>query len=75
MARHYHVVMSQDGFSNDYFSTAYATEEEAEDALRNYVDTDLEDGTVEWECESDERCVEADGEATVEIQPCDLQCD
>lgn len=75
MARHFHVVMSQSGFVNDYFSDAYATEEEAQDALRSYVDTDLEDGAVEWEWESDTRCVEADGEATVEIQSCDLQCD
>lgn len=74
MARHYHVVMSQDGMTNDYFSSAYATEEDAEEALQNYFDTDQEDGTVAWEDDGN-RYVDPESEAYIEIQPCDLQCD
>jgi hypothetical protein len=74
MARHYHVVMSRGGFTNDYFSSAYRTEEEAEVALQNYVDTDLEDRTVVWEW-AEHRYVDPDSEATVEIRSCDRKCD
>jgi len=74
MRKHYHIVTSPNGMCNDYFSVAYATRSEAPDALMLYVDTDLEDGTVDWDQASDDRYVDPDGGATVEVKECDQPC-
>jgi hypothetical protein len=67
--------MSPNGMWNDYLSMPYATREAAHDALMHYVDTDLEDGAVDWEQASDDRYVDPDGEATVEVRVCDEPCE
>ncbi len=58
----------------DFFSSAYATEDEAQAGLRLYVDTDLDEGTVEWEWEDMNSCVEANGKATVKVETCEESC-
>ena len=77
MSKHYHVVMSPNGMWNDYFSTAYATREAAHRALMHYVDTDLEDGTVDWDPDpaSEDRYIDPNGEATVAVKTCNEPCE